>query len=240
MLVQLLIIQIATFIGLIVVLRILFYRHLNSALSRLKELQEDALAKEGQIREELDRAKQVRQAEEQRGKDEAKKIIEDAKRHAEALNLKAKEEARQESKRIIAQAKEELVRMEKEVLLNCEKKAVTMSLEMIKYTFSEKSKEGLQHVLFSELIDEIGKLENAKFGFKSKDVKVVSASALSPAEKERLSSVLGEKAGGPVQLEASLEPEIIMGLVVKLGPLTIDGSLKNKLKKVIPYLKSER
>jgi F-type H+-transporting ATPase subunit delta len=105
--------------------------------------------------------------------------------------------------------------------------------------FSEQGKEALQHQLISETIAEIKTLEAERFNQKTEEVKVSSAYPLTKEEKENLAKVLSAKFGAAVKLQESQNKDIIVGLVIKTGTLIIDSSLKNKLKKIIPYLKVE-
>lgn len=58
---------------------------------------------------------------------------------------------------------------------------------------------------------------------------VVSAHALTAAQEKELKAVLKEVAGKDVAVNASVDPSLLGGLVVKLGSRQIDTSLKTKL-----------
>lgn len=238
MLTQLIIIQFAAFIILIVVLRILFYRHLNSALIRLRELQEEALSKEAKIKEELNRLKLVKLAEVDKGRLEARKLMEDAKKQSEALRTKLEDDARQESQKIIAQGKEIVVKMQKNLAATIELRALNLAMEMIRYTFTEKGLESLQHQLMEELVLDIENLDKERVSVKSGRAKVISSSALTEDEKERLKKTLSSNLGYELIIEETIDPALITGFVIQIGEFVIDGSLRNKLQKAIPYIKN--
>ncbi|MBM3244404.1 MAG: hypothetical protein FJZ15_01245 [Candidatus Omnitrophica bacterium] len=238
MVVEILIIQLITFVAIIVVMRVLFYKHVNSALSRLRQLQEEALIKESQIKEELDRIKQERLAEVERGKLEAKKIIEAAKKDGDNLRSKVESLAKEESQKIISFGQDEVQKMKQELMSGLKQKAVDLSIEMIKYTFTNKGMESLQHELMDELIAEIDSIDKERFAVKTDKVGVVSSSQLSSNEKSRLVDVLSRKLGSQVVLEEKIDPGIISGFVIQMNEFIIDGSLKNKLNKAVPYLHS--
>lgn len=238
MLTQLIIIQFVTFVILILVLRVLFYRHLNSALRRLRELQEEALAKEAKIKEELDRLKLVKLAEVEKGRLEAKRVMEDAKKQAEALRIKLEEEARQESQKIIAQGKEIVDKSQKNLAASIEMRALNLAMEMVRYTFTEKGLESVQHQLMEELVTEIENLDKERVSVKSGRAKVISSSALTEEEKERLKKSLSSNLGYELIIEETVDPALVTGLIVQIGEFVIDGSLRNKLQKAIPYIKN--
>jgi F-type H+-transporting ATPase subunit b len=240
MITQLLFLQIITFLGIVIVLRLLFHRNLSSALKRLKELHEENLIKETQLKEELERAKKEKAAEVEKGKEEAKKIIEEAKKAGEILKRNLEDQGRQAAEKFINNGKEELAKLKKELIDNAESSAIELSLKMIKYIFTSQTKEHLHYELIEEVIGEIEGLEKERFSVKEEKVKVVSSYPLKEEEKTRLREVLASKLDENVTLEEEVNPEIIGGLIVEIGAFVIDGSLRNKLQKAIPLIKEKR
>ncbi len=63
-------------------------------------------------------------------------------------------------------------------------------------------------------------------------VEVTSAKELTAAQSKKLASTLKEKLGKDVTISASVDPEILGGLVVNIGSTMIDNSVKGKLSKL--------
>jgi F-type H+-transporting ATPase subunit delta len=59
--------------------------------------------------------------------------------------------------------------------------------------------------------------------------RVTSAVPLTPAQERRLSDVLGRIYGRDVSLQVTVDPEVLGGLVVRLGDEVIDGSVLQRL-----------
>ena len=58
---------------------------------------------------------------------------------------------------------------------------------------------------------------------------VRSAVALTEDQKVRLGQALSASAGGPIELENIVDPNVIGGAVTTIGDTVIDGSLRTKL-----------
>jgi len=239
-LVQLILVQVSFILVIIFVLKLIFSRHLNAALRRLKNLHEEALIKEAQLKEELEKAKQERLAEVEKGKQQAKRIIEEAKREAEALGSTLEGHAKEDAQKILTRGKEELEKLKLNLLSEIEAEAVNLSTEMIRYTFSEEGKENLQHQLIDEIIQEIRNIDKDRFNVDTDRVKVTSCFPLTEKEKQDLEKVLAGKKNSKFFIQEQIDKDLITGLVVEMGALVIDGSLKSKLQKVIPYLKGKK
>lgn len=237
MLTQLLAIQIVTFIAIIFLLRFLFSRHLNNALERLNTLHEENLIKEEELNDELKRAKEESQAQIQRGKDEAAFIIEEARKEANRLRLSIEDEAKAQSLKIVADGAKEAEKLKEKVYKDIQGQAVEMALKMVAELFTETDKIALQYQFANEIILEIERLPKEQFNVQSTQVKVISSYPLLDRQRQQLQEVLAAKTGATPQIKEEIDATLIGGLILEMGGMVIDGTLKNKLRRIIPYLK---
>ena len=63
-------------------------------------------------------------------------------------------------------------------------------------------------------------------------VEITSAVPLDPATSESLSKTIGERAGRNVTLATHVDPEIIGGIVVRVGNSILDASIRNRLEQL--------
>lgn len=237
MLIQLLIIQFITFIGIIFLLRFLFARHLKSALERLDILHEENLAKEEELKEELRRAKEESQVQIQQGKDEAELIIEEASKEAQRIRMNMEEQAKQQAEKIISDGRLEVEKLKVSVIKDIQAQSVELASRMIAELLTETDKISLQYEFANGIIEEISRLPKEQFNVQGNQVKVVSSFLLSDRQRDALKRVLAEKIGKEIELNERIDPQLIGGLTVELGGLVIDGTLKSKLQRIIPHLK---
>lgn len=60
-------------------------------------------------------------------------------------------------------------------------------------------------------------------------LKVTSAIPLAPAQTEAIAAAVAAAVGHKIAVDATVDPELIGGLVVQIGSRLVDGSLKTKL-----------
>ncbi len=85
----------------------------------------------------------------------------------------------------------------------------------------------VSHVATLELQKKLGR----------KQVQVTSAAPLSPQEYEAVVSRLKETLGLEPQVEVKVDPELVGGLVVRVGDMVYDGSLRTRLEQLRAQLR---
>ncbi len=235
--VNLFIIQAATFLVVLFLLRYHFSRMLNVSLNRLNVLHEENLVKESQLTEELKRAKEEKDAEILRGKEEAASIIEKARGEAASLRVKIEDEANIQAEKIITQSRLELDRLNEVMKGEIKNQSFDLAVELIAQVFTEGNNEALQDQFLNEVVEEIAKVPREKFFVATHTVKATFSFPLKDAQREKLKSILKEQFGTSIVLNENVDNTLICGVVLELGGLIIDGTLKNKLRRAVALLK---
>lgn len=238
MLIQLLVIQLLTFVGIIFLLRFLFSRNLKAALFRLNTLHEENLAKEEELNDELKRAKEESQAQIQQGKAEADLIIEEANKEAQRIRLGMEEQARLQAGEIVAVGRLEAEKLKTSVIKDIQAQSVELASKMIAELLTETDKIALQYEFANGIIQEISQLPKEQFDMQGNPlIKVTSSFPLLDRQRNEIKHVLEQKTGKKIELSEQLDPSFIGGLTIEMGGMVIDGTLKNKLQRIIPHLK---
>lgn len=233
---QIVIIQFLTFGVLLFILFKVFSDQFGSAMKRLRAIEEETQSREAQINEELSRAQRERDAEVEKGRVEARVLIEKAKKEIEVMRLKAEDKAKRDSQIMLSYGKEELDRLRRELLNDADTQAVRYAMEIMRYVLTDKAMENFQHQFIENVIAEVESLDKSQFSVKVGSGKIVSGFALNERELNRLQDAVAGKMDNQVVLEQETRPELIAGMIIYLGEMIIDASLKNKLEKAIPHL----
>ncbi|HPN88695.1 MAG TPA: F0F1 ATP synthase subunit delta [Candidatus Omnitrophota bacterium] len=235
MIIQLILIQVFIFTGLIFILRLLFYRQLQAALTRLKRLHEENLKREEELKQEIEKAKQEREKILLKAQEESAKLIKDAKKSAEKAIAEAQEQANIKLKSVLADGEVKIKNQENALLEKYHQKVMALSLEIFELAFSSQGKEALHHQLLDELMKEIKAMGKEKFIVKVDKAQIRAPFLLKDEEKKRIIEILSEKMGTSCVLEETIDNALLAGLIIQLGGLTLDGSLRNKVEKIMAY-----
>ena len=90
-----------------------------------------------------------------------------------------------------------------------------------------------------ELLDVVAEVEDlADRHLGRKRARVISAIPLSDAQSARLERALQKKLGGPVVVDVEIDRSILGGLIVQVGSVTIDSSVKRQLDRLSERLRA--
>lgn len=237
---QIILIQIATFTLIVLFLRWLLYSHISKALDRLQRLNQQNMEKEKVLKEEFERAKKQAELQIQQGKVEAEKIKEQAKEDGEKTRRSLLESSKEEAKRIVDEGARDSQRKYNDLLLDMQDKAVYLAADIVKYIFTDRIRKVLHEQVIDELIDDVSGLDKEKIRAQGDRAEIACAFSLSDAQRQRLQQALSNKLERNIVIEEVIDPDIVGGLIIRLsGFVVIDGSIRNKFKRIIPVMKDK-
>lgn len=226
---QLIIIQVVTFIALVFVLRKLLFTEASLEVKRLQRLSEENEKRAEELRKKAEEAKREYEEKIKKAEEDTKRMEEEAQKEIERLHSQAVERAKAEAEKIISQARNSKEKMREEVKNELEEKAVYFACDLVKGAFDEKIYKNAHDELVDSIIHGLEHIDENKISDKVKVAEIVSPFPVNTQEKERIKKIISKKASRQIDLKEKLDKDLIAGAIVKIGDLIIDGSLSNRL-----------
>ena len=227
---SLILFQLIVFAALVVVLKRVLTKNIVSATGHLDELNQDYLKKEEDLKRRIEEAAQksdemIRKAEEEAGTIR-KKSAEAARAESENMIL----QARAKGDEIMKQAEKSRQTLLEEMGQRITVGAIDKATELIQNTLPQKLREDAHAEWVADLMEEgLAQLKNARLEQDVREIKVVSAFPLGDELYKALSKKLRSILGTDLPIKEEVDPQIVAGMVIHIGSLVLDGSLKNKI-----------
>ncbi|HOW42497.1 MAG TPA: F0F1 ATP synthase subunit delta [Candidatus Omnitrophota bacterium] len=177
-------------------------------------------------------------------KRQGQEIVANAQKEAQQKSEELLKEAAQEKEKVIAAAHLQADEVIKQadaarlaLLADMDKKvderAVVKAVELLSQSLPESVRSHMHERWVADLIGtSFEQLDRLKIPGDVHIAEVVSAFALSPEQREMLAAKLSEKIGRQMEVQEKVDPAIIAGLIVTIGSLFFDGSVRFKIQEV--------
>jgi F-type H+-transporting ATPase subunit b len=224
-------VQVFIFVFLVIILRRLLTRNITSATAHLDELSQDYVKKQEEVQNRLEEVKRMYQQRLAEAKEEAEKLKADIIKQADEEKGKIIKNARLQSEDIIRQAE----KARQNLILDIEKKvkiqAIEVATSLIGKVLSEEVRRNIHSYLIREFLN--GNMDSLQHAEGIKDISEVKVASSFPLTEEESSSIyrrLREEGGKNFEFVQSIDDSLIAGIVVTIGRLVLDASLKWKIR----------
>src|SRR5256712_167297 len=234
---QLILSQVITFVVLAFLLHQVLYRQVTRSLGRLQQLYQENREREEELkrkREETERELRTTMA---RHQEEIGRLRAEAEATARKMQEELLAQAKEEGRRIVADAEAKRERMRVSLVSEMEEKAVDLASDILGRVFTAPVAQSIHAHLIDELIEEIGKSDGPRPELETETVEVAVPFPLTQTQRERLNTIFSSNVARSVDVKEIIDGEIVAGMVVRLGNVVLDGSLKTKVKGMLAYVR---
>ncbi len=235
---QLIIIQVFTFGLLAFLLRQFLTQHVTQSQDRLQQLVQENRKREDELKEKRENMESEFKVKNAQHREEMGRLKSVAEVDAQKVHEEVLAKAEEQGKRIVADAEAQKEKMRKQLVMEMEEKALTLASDIIEHVFTAELAKGIHTQLTDELIGEIEGSDSQGFQLDVDGVEVLVPYSLTDAQMAKIKKIFTSKMGRSVDIKQTIQPDIMTGMVVRLGNSVLDGSLKNKLKGAMAYVRS--
>lgn len=221
------------FIGLIFFFRKILNRNVISATTHLERLSAEYAKKEEQIKKQLEETQRQCQEITANAQKDAQQKREDIIKQSHEERERILNEAQQKGEELVEQADRTRQALIAEINQKIEEKALSQAAELLQEALPEHIREEVHHRWLEDLISSsFEQLDRLHIPEGALEAKVISAFALTSEQRAALKEKIKEKLGREIGLTEEIDPRVIAGLIVNIGSLVLDGSLRFKIQEV--------
>jgi len=234
---QLIIIQVVTFGVLIFLLRQFLYQQVTHSQDKLQQLVQENRKREEELNKRRDETEKGLKIKIDQHNEEVEKLKAAAEVDAQKIQEEIVARAKEEAERIVTEQKEKREQVRAKLVAEMEEKALDLASDIIGHIFTAQVAKGIHYQVTDEFIEEIGKSDGRGLELDVEAVEVAVPYSLTEVQMEKLKKILSSKMDRSIEVTQTIDPGIVTGMVVRLGNSVLDGSLKNKLKGAIAYVR---
>ncbi|MFA5157331.1 MAG: F0F1 ATP synthase subunit delta [Candidatus Omnitrophota bacterium] len=206
-------------------------QNVTVATMHLDELSRDYAEKEKRINQQLEEANEKAQEIVSTAQSEAEKIRSETIRQAEQERDKMIQAARTQTQEMVHQADNSCNQLISEMEDRISKEAVKRACDLTHDLLPEEFRKLVHGQWVEDLIEKgFNQAERLRLPEGIEEATLVSAFALSDEQRKRIAKKLKDALGKDLAIKEAVDPKVVAGLVITIGSLVLDGSLKNKIK----------
>ena len=236
---QLIVIQVVTFIALVFVLRRLLFTEANMEIKRLQKLSGENEKKAEELRKKAERAKAEYEEQLKKAEEDVRQVREKAQKEIEKQQAQVMEGAKIEAEKIIAHARDSKDKIREEIKAELEEKSIDFACDLVKNAFDEKIYKNAHDELLDGIIQEFERIDKNKISDKVKVAEIISPFPVNKGVKEKIKKLISRKASRQIDLNEKIDKDVVAGAIIKIGDLIIDGSLANRMEEARVRLKGK-
>lgn len=234
LIVSLVIVQLIIFTVLILVFRRIMAQNVVLATKHLDEMSRDYDEKGRQINEQLQEAEVKAQEIVSGAQNEAEKLKSDTIAQAQGERDKIIQAARAQAEEMIQQADKSRNQLLLEINERIAKEAVNRACDLIHVSLPEEFRKAVHAQWVQDLIENgFPKNKGLVLPAGIEEVNVICAFALNDEQRKLILKKLKDFFGQELTIKEQVDPKVVAGLIVNVGSLVLDGSLKNKIKRIV-------
>jgi len=232
--IQIVIIQVVIFGGLIYALRQVLSKNISSATTHLDELNADFIRREEEIRHKQEEADRYHKQVMDKAQTDADKARQEMERKAQEQMDKLVADARAQSEAIVAKAEKTKDILTAELRRTIEARMSERLGDCFVAALPAHAREALHNLWVEDLLSgALGDFATMCVPKDVSEVRAVSAYPLSEAQKAGLEKKLKEAFKKKMALREEVDPALVGGVFLEIGSLVLDGSVRNRIRQVI-------
>lgn len=211
--------------------------HTNRAVEQVRQVETEVRRREETIRRQIEEHEKDFAQRKEEADAKFQKQKEDAEKEIGARRDQMLGEAKREGDKIIEQAKRNEANMRQQLQQDMEEKAVEYGGQAFQMVFAEKMNAAINAAFIDELLDALEEVDAGGLTVEAGEAQFVTSHPLEARQKKRLETIIEEKFGVVLAVRETVKPDVLGGMLLKLGSMEIDGTLRTRIQEAIVEVK---